>query len=268
MTGGEVIPNTRRAEQGSRVSLSVHPDSGYELDDLTITNSRGREISLRGSGNSFSFTMPASRVTIAAKFKKTQETAPSGGEDEPFTGLGTPGASGIVLNPSPMPFLDIQDGDWYYSSVDYVWKHYLMSGVSETQFAPAATTSRAMIWTVLARMNNVRTDVNPGGTWYERGMLWAMEQGVTDGSNPLGSITREQLAVMLWRNAGAPGSSGVDMSRFADFGSVSSYAQTALCWAVDIGVMNGANGLLNPQGTATRAEVAAMIMRYGELTGV
>ena len=265
---GEVIPNTRHAGEGDRVTLSVHPEKGYELDTLTVSNSRGREISLRGSGSSYSFTMPASRVTVEAKFVKipTDDASyptDSDSNTQPFTGLGTPGISGIVLNPSPMPFTDVRSTDWFYNNVNYVWKHYLMSGVSDTQFAPSVTTSRAMIWTILARMSHVRTDVNPGATWYERGMLWAMEQGVTDGSNPMSDITREQLAVMLWRAAGSPGGAA-DLSRFGDAASVSSYAQTAVRWAVANGILNGSDGMLNPKGTATRAQVAAMVARYGD----
>ena len=158
--------------------------------------------------------------------------------------------------------------DWFYNSVDYVWKHYLMSGVSDTQFAPELTTSRAMIWTVLARMNNVRTDINPGSTWYEKGMLWAMDRGVTDGSNPMGDISREQLATMLWRNAGKPApGTAADLSRFGDGNTVSEYALPAVRWAVSIGILNGSEGNLEPNGTATRAQVAAMVQRYGEKTG-
>ncbi|MDE7243368.1 MAG: S-layer homology domain-containing protein [Oscillospiraceae bacterium] len=263
VTGGEIIPSTRNAAEDSRVTLSVHPEDGYTCKSLEVTDIRGRVISTRETDSStFSFTMPAARVTVTAEFEQQAPAALPDSDSEVFTGLGTPGVSGIVLNPSPMPFLDVQGGDWYYSSVEYVWKHYLMSGVSDTMFDPDAAISRAMVWTLLARMNNVRTDVNPGATWYERGMVWAVEHGVTDGSDPLGVITREDLAVMLWRNAGAPGGSNMDMSRFSDFSSVSSYAQTAVRWAVGRGIMNGSGGKLNPQGTATRASVAAMIARY------
>ena len=259
--GGQVIPNVRYAAQGDRVTVSTHPDGGYELSELTVTDIRGRSLTVRELGeNRFSFTMPNVKVEISAVFTALEPagTSPS---DEIFTGLGTPGISGIVLNPSPMPFTDVPPSRWYYNSVDYVWKHYLMSGVSDTLFAPGQTTSRAMIWTILARMHNVRTDINPGSTWYEKGMLWAVEKGVTDGANPMGDITREQLAVMLWRDAGGAGG-GSDLSRFSDASSVSSYAVNAVSWAVSRGILQGSNGLLNPSGTAARAEIAAMIMRY------
>ena len=123
-----------------------------------------------------------------------------------------------------------------------------------------------MIWTILARMNNVRTDINPGNTWYEKGLLWAKEKGVTDGSDPMADITREQLATMLWRNAGSL-SGTADLSQFSDGGDVSQYALTAVRWATANGILQGSDGKLNPRGTATRAQVAAMVQRYGEKVG-
>lgn len=269
-TGGEIIPSTRNAERGERVTLTVRPDAGYKLDSITVTTISNREIALRSLGDGrYSFTMPDSRVSVDASFIKAADNTPDiPSEDVPFTGLGTPGISGIVLNPATMPFRDVSANNWYYNSVDYVWKHYLMTGISDTQFAPELTTSRAMIWIILARMNNVRTDINPGSTWYEKGMLWAMEHGVTDGSNPMDDITREQLATMLWRNADKPVLDvAVDLSRFSDGDTVSEYAQTAIRWAVSVGIINGSAGKLNPKDTATRAQVAAMIQRYGEKVG-
>lgn len=267
--GGSVVSSIRFAEEGERVTFSVHPDAGYELSELTVSTARGRDLSVRDLGdNRFSFTMPNNRVTIEAVFAEpaseaTQpDSTPSG---DSFSGLGTPGISGIALNPSPMPFTDVSVSDWYYHSVDYVWKHYLMSGTSDTHFAPNQTTSRAMIWTILARMHHIRTDINSSGTWYEKGMLWAIEQGITDGSNPMGNITREQLAVMLWRNAGKANSGG-SLDRFSDAADVSSYAVSAVQWAVSCGILQGSDGRLNPQGTATRAEVAAMVMRSASNT--
>ena len=273
MENGQVIANTRYAESGARVTLSVHPDSGYELDTLEVTDVRGRTVTLRDlEDGRYSFTMPSNRVTVEATFKAVKEERPSlpgpdhtaqNPHDEIFTGLGTPGISGIVLNPASMPFTDVHGPDWFYNHVEYMWKHYLMSGTTENRFDPNLTTSRAMIWTIMARMNNVRTDINPGSTWYEKGMLWAMERGITDGSNAMGDITREQLATMLWRNAGSPIAGG-DLSRFSDADSVSAYALNAVRWAASNGILSGINGRIEPQGTATRAQVAAMVARYGD----
>ncbi|MBD5150344.1 MAG: hypothetical protein HDT18_08270 [Oscillibacter sp.] len=195
---------------------------------------------------------PAASVPLAeASSTSTPETA--GGDSS-----NVPSAA---LNPAPMPFADVSSGHWFYDSVDYVWKHYLMSGVSDTRFAPDETTSRAMIWTILARMHGVSTDTPPVAAWYAPGMQWAMQQGLSDGTNPTDGITREQLAAMLWRDAGSP-SAGTDLSGFDDSGSVSGYALDAMRWAVASGIMRGAGSMLQPKNTATRAEAAVMIARY------
>ena len=267
-TGGEVIPGVLYAAQGASVTLSVRPDTGYELSKITVTGAGGLNVTVRTlSNNRFSFTMPSGKVEINAVFVASQPDpdpveppAGSPGEED-STSPETPDSSGAELNPLPVPFTDVLASQWYYDSVEYVWKHYLMSGVSDTQFAPGQTASRAMIWTILARMDNVQTDAAPGSPWYEKGMRWGMERGVTDGSNPMGDITREQLAAMLWRNAGSPSGSG-GLSGFGDASSVSGYAAGAVSWAVGCGILQGSDGLLHPQATATRAEVATMIMRY------
>ncbi|MDE6995283.1 MAG: leucine-rich repeat protein [Lachnospiraceae bacterium] len=262
---GEIIPSTRYAAPGERVTLSIHPNDGFELASLTVTDVRGRTLTLRDLGdNRRAFTMPDNRVTVDAVFQAVDAPSTNPADDEPFTGLGTPGITGIVLNPAPMPFTDVQPKDWFYDNVDYMWKHYLMSGVTDTQFSPNVTTSRAMIWTILARMNKIKAN-GSGNLWYEPGMLWAMEQGVTDGTSPLGDITREQLATMLWRNAGKPTpGAAADLSRFSDSSSVSDYAQTAVRWAASVGILQGNDGRIDPLGTATRAQVAAMVARYGD----
>ena len=170
-----------------------------------------------------------------------------------------------IPGPVPASFADVPASEWYYSGVEYVRQHQLMNGVSDTLFAPHQTASRAMIWTILARMNGVSTSVASGSLWYEKGMRWAMEQGVTDGSSPMEDITREQLALMLWRNAGSVGSS-TSLGGFSDAAAISGYAVDAVQWAAGCGILQGSGGLLNPKGTATRAEVAVMLMRYAAIS--
>lgn len=253
-SGGKVVSSPRYAAKGGRVTLTVYPEEGYTLSELTVTSAQGRDVSLRElEDGRFSFTMPGGRVEVNAVFEASDT---GDGEAEPGPGPGTPDA-GL----EPLPFTDVAPATWYYGSVDYVWKHSLMSGVSDTKFAPGETTSRAMIWTILARMHEVDTDAAPGGVWYEKGMAWAVAQGVTDGTDPTGSITREQLAAMLWRDAGSP-SAGGSLEGFSDAASVSGYASAAVQWAVGRGILRGNGGRLEPNGTASRAEVAAMVMRY------
>lgn len=136
----------------------------------------------------------------------------------------------------------------------------LFQGVSETSFAPAQPMSRAMLMTVLARADG--QDTEGGATWYEKGMNWAAENGITDGSDPHGNITREQLVTMLYRYAGSPRSDG-NLDAFGDRDKVSSWARAAMEWAVSQGIIQGKAGVgLDPKGGATRAEVATVLQRF------
>lgn len=164
----------------------------------------------------------------------------------------------LTRNYADMPFTDVPQDSWFYPGVSYVWYNSLMSGVSETSFAPNEPASRAMAWTVLARMSRVRTDA--GSVWYEPGQEWAVRQGLTDGSDPMAGITREQLAEMLWKRAGAP-LIPADLTKFSDSAQVSSSARNAVCWAVDKGILQGADGRLSPRKEVTRAELAEIVMR-------
>ena len=163
-----------------------------------------------------------------------------------------------------MSFEDVTEDSWYYPGVFYVWQNSLMSGVSDTSFAPGETASRAMVWTVLARMNKVDTKAKEGAAWYEPGGEWAVRQGMGDGTDLTGPVSREYLAEMLWRCAGGP-ITPADLSGFSDRGEVSAYAENAVCWAVTNGVLKGAGGKLSPQGSVSRAELAEMVMRFGSV---
>ena len=120
-----------------------------------------------------------------------------------------------------------------------------------------------MLMTVLARYAG--EDTTGGATWYEKSMEWAKAKGVSDGTNPNANITREQLVTMLYRYAGSPKADG-KLDSFSDAASVSTYAADAMQWAVANGIVNGSNGKLNPQDNATRAEVAAILMRFCEMS--
>lgn len=163
-----------------------------------------------------------------------------------------------------MSFTDVPEDSWFYRGVWYVWQNSLMSGVSDTSFAPEETASRAMVWTVLARLNKVNTKAGEGEAWYEPGLNWAVWQGMGDGTDPMGAVTREYLAEMLWKCAGGP-ITPADLSGFSDWGQVSSYADNGVRWAVATGVLQGADGKLSPQGSVSRAELAEMVMRFGSV---
>ena len=156
-------------------------------------------------------------------------------------------------------FADVPGSFWGADAVDFATSHELFNGTSVTSFSPNAAMTRGMIVTVLARLEGV--DTSKGSTWYEAGRQWSMENGVSDGTNMEGSLTREQLATMLYRYAGSPAVSGT-ITGFVDAASVSDWALDAMTWAVENGIITGSNGKLNPQNNATRAEVAAMLMRF------
>ena len=153
--------------------------------------------------------------------------------------------------------------NWYADAVKYVTDKGLMNGTDDNQFSPSATTTRAMLMTVLARYAG--EDTTGGATWYEKSMEWAKAKGVSDGTNPNANITREQLVTMMYRYAGSPKADG-KLDSFSDAASVSTYAADAMQWAVANGIVNGSNGKLNPQNNATRAQVAVILMRFCEMS--
>ena len=161
-------------------------------------------------------------------------------------------------------FTDVPAGSWYEEAVNYVHEKGLMNGTSSNAFSPNANTTRGMIVTILARVEGVNTNGTP---WYAAGQKWAMDNGISDGTNMPGVITREQLATILYRYAKQKGydvSKSAALTAFSDADKVSGYAAEAMQWAVAEGLLQGSNGELDPQGSATRAQVATILMRFME----
>lgn len=238
---GSVSIDKTSASKGSTVTVTVKAKDGYKLDKLTITDAKGKTVDVIDKGNGkFSFVMPEGKVTVTPTF-----VADNGGQTESKS------------------YSDVKTGDWYADAVKYVADKGLMSGTGSDKFAPSATTTRAMLMTVLARYAG--EDTTGGATWYEKSMEWAKAKGVSDGTNPNANITREQLVTMMYRYAGSPKADG-KLDSFSDAASVSIYAADAMQWAVANGIVNGSNGKLNPQNNATRAQVAAILMRFCEMS--
>lgn len=238
---GTVTVSPANAAKGTTVTITANPDKGQELKSLEVIDQNGNSLPLTDLGNGrFSFVMPAGKVTVKPVF----------------------GAADAYRN----PYADVQTNDWYFGAVQYVTENGLMNGTGNG-FEPNLATSRAMIWTILARMSDVNTASS--GEWYAVAQQWAIANGVSDGTMPNGTITREQLAAMLYRYAVSKGMvkgpATADLSVFADANSVSNYAVEAMQWAVSTGLIGGMDGKLNPQGSATRAQVATMLMRFAEL---
>ena len=169
-------------------------------------------------------------------------------------------------------FTDVPADYWAYDAIQYVTDEGLFSGTSGTTFTPGGTMTRAMLWVVLARLDGVDTSTASGEAWYQTGLDWAVKAGISDGTTPNGSITRAQFAAMLYRYAEY---AGVDttadtstLSQFTDTGSIPSYAIEPLAWAVGSGIVSGTSATtISPSGSATRAQVATMLMRYAQAFG-
>lgn len=231
-----------------------------EADTLTFTGLKsGTEYTLR-----IHTANEVGRSDILTEVVSTDKKHSSGTTVKPpVTQPETPETPEVPEEPSVSPtFTDVAADTWYTADVAYVAEQGLMTGTSDTTFSPNSTTTRAMLMTILARLAG--EDTSGDDSWYEKGMTWAMENGISDGTNPNGTITREQLATMLWRYAGSPLANG-DLNAFLDGPQVSDYAVNALIWAVENGILNGnPDGSLNPQGSATRAQMAAMLHRFCE----
>ena len=241
ISNGNVSLDKNTAKKGDTVTVTVTPDAAYQLDKLTVTDAKGNTIAVAKKGdNQYTFTMPDSKVTITPTFSKIEDT-----------------------KPSKNGFDDVASSDWFADAVKYVADKGLMNGTDDNQFSPNASTTRGMLMTVLAR--HAGEDTTGGAAWYEKGMNWAKAKGVSDGTNPNANITREQLVTMMYRYAGSPKADG-KLDSFSDAASVSTYAADAMQWAVANGIVNGSNGKLNPQNNATRAEVAAILMRFCEMS--
>ncbi|MDO4515543.1 MAG: S-layer homology domain-containing protein [Bacillota bacterium] len=200
-------------------------------------------------------------VAVIVKADGTEEILKTSLPTEDGVVLTVEGDATVKIVDNAKEFVDVNPvNHWAEDAIDFVTAREMFTGTSETTFSPDVPMTRAQLMTVLARFDG--QDTNGGATWYEKGMEWAKANGVSDGSNPSGSITREQLATMLWRYSGSPVVEG-SMDHFTDAEAVSDYAADAMRWAVETGLISGVdNNTLDPQGNATRAQLATILMRF------
>jgi hypothetical protein len=246
-TNGKITVSPTSAAKGAAVTITATPNSGYAVDKITATDANGSSVTVTENNGKYTFTMPAAKVTVTATFKAADQTSTTVKN---------------ILGSVAVKFKDVVSGAWYEAAVNYAQEKGLMNGETESEFHPNNNMTRAMLMTVLARLDGA--DTTGGSTWYEKAMNWAKEKEVSDGSDPNGNITREQLATMLYRYAGTPEATGTTTS-FKDSAKISAYAAEAMNWAVGAGLLNGNDdNTLNPGGNATRAEVATILMRFCE----
>ena len=253
-TGGSISPSGNiSVREGLDKTFTISPAGGYVISDVCVDG-----VSV-GAVTSYTFDNVRTGHTIEAVFAK----------ENPDTGN---------------PFTDVHPDDWFYDHVMFVYGNGLMIGTSATTFSPNETATRAQVAVIFYRMagspevtgDSPFTDVKngPGTAWYYSAVLWAHQNGIVagygDGTyHPGDPVTREQLAVMFYNYANYKGydlSATSDLSGFTDAGAISDWALPAMRWAVGSGLMNGyGDGTLNPQGTATRAQLAAMLHNFIEL---
>ena len=203
--------------------------------------------------------------TTVAKVSKTGQVIRTGVAGEDGITVTLTESAGLTILDNAKTFSDVSNNQWYADGVNFVTSHEIFAGVGDGTFAPNSTMTRAMLWTVLFGLEG-QESAAAGQTWYSNAQDWAMENGVSDGTDPNGSITREQIAVTLYGYAKAQGIAGTvtgDLSKFQDASTVSSWAAEAMAWAVQNGLISGKdNGSLAPQDTATRAELAQIMMQF------
>ena len=268
MNGGQQggAPANRESALGIKEGsvITVQDSSGKTLCTATALGSMSSVIFSSADikeGETYTVLVDGTSVGTAEAKLGTTDSSSSMGTFKPGQG-GQPNQNGSQATVGS--FKDVPQNSWFASAVQYVTSNSLMNGTSTTAFSPSATMNRGMLMTVLARYAGESTE---GGTvWYEKGMNWAKNKGISDGSAPNRNITREQLAAMLYRYAGEP-DGAADLSAYADAGSVSAYAEKAVQWCVKNGILTGkTSSTLAPKATATRAECAAMLQRFASLT--
>lgn len=264
---GKITASEKNAGQGTVVYLTVTPDEGYKLDSITITGPRGKEVPVtRESDGRYSFQMPNGTAQISVKFVPVG----SGQPEQPTQ----PTPAGTT------PFVDMLESDWFYSAVAQVYEKGWMTGTAPDNFAPRAKTSRGMIVTILHKLEgnpeaegSYFADV-PLNCYYTKAVSWAAEQGIISGYGngrfgPDDSLTREQIVMILYSYAKYKGmdvSAQSGLEQFTDLDQLSSEAQQAMSWAHGVGLISGkGDGILDPAGPATRAEMAALLVQFVSL---
>ncbi|MBQ6536378.1 MAG: S-layer homology domain-containing protein [Firmicutes bacterium] len=251
---GKVTVDPKEAKLGDTVKITATPDKNYEVDLVVVADADGKSIKVKKANDgTYSFEMPATDVTVAVTFKE-------------------------IACPSA-PYKDLNTSLWYHEGVDYAIANGLMKGVSKDQFDPYGKLNRAMLVTILYRLEGEPrvTTANPfsdveAGSWYDKAVTWADSKGIVNGYGngkfgPTDNITREQMAAMMMRYASykkIDTSKRDNLRSFVDAGSVSSWARENMQWAVAAGLIEGSNRKLMPLDATNRAEAATILMRFCE----
>lgn len=237
--GGSIKVNPRTPEEDDEVTITVDPDSGYEVDKVTVTDRNGREVKVTAERDgTYTFTQPRGRVTISVTFVRE-------------------GGSTF--------FSDVPESFWAYDEIAWAYDNGYVNGTSASAFSPNASISRQQVWMILARLSGA----DPANMSAAR--EWAVTNGVSDGTTPGGAVTRQQLVALLYRYAtlmGYANDQRADLSAYPDAGTVAGYAVEPMQWSVANSIVGGtSNGTLDPTGTATRAQFAVILYRFWDQVG-
>ena len=255
--GGTIAVTPAKPNKGDIVTITPKPENGYQVDKIIVTGQDGRVLEVKKNPDgTFSFTQPANTVKIEISYKPIET---------------------IWRN----PFTDVSQDAWYYDAVKYAVQHKLFCGISDSAFSPDSTMTRGMLATVLYRMAgkpNIENEIwgypfadVDAEAYYGTAIYWARLNGIASGYSdekfgPDDPITREQLVAILYNYSSSPTSSQT-LEGFTDTDKISSYALNALRWAVEQGILQGkGDGVLDPTGQATRAEVAAILQRFCQIS--
>ena len=267
---GSVSVSHVQASSNTLVTITATPDAGNKVLKVTVVRSNGAEVAVTTVNDTkYTFRMPSDGVTITVTFQSEGATPDDTTPDDT-----TPSGSCDHL-------VDVDQDQWYYSAVDYAVSNGLMAGISEDEFAPEATTERAMVIQVLYNLEkNLAvaytgkfSDV-PAGKWYTNAIEWGVANKLVSGYGevfkPEGNITRQEVAIILYNYAKFKGmdvSARGDLSKFSDGNTTSDWAKEFMQWAVGSGLMVGGGGKLNPTGNATRAEMAQIFKNFNDIFG-
>ncbi len=260
---GTIAVSSDRARKGDKVTVTVTPEEGYTVEAVTVAGKDGKTVDVtKNADGTYSFIQPAGKVTVSALLKAAaaeEDAGPAGGGGSPFPA-----------------YADLDATAWYHDAVQYCLENGLMNGYGDGSFRPNASLTRAMLVQILYNHAGGPAVSGNGGfgdvsanAWYAQAVAWAAENGITQGYGddlfgPDDPITREQLALMLWRYTKNPAATNKEL-HFADADEADGYARDALGWAVEKGILNGfGNGLLDPGGPVARAQAAEMLTNYFE----
>ena len=270
------VTETVTRQDGYRSEMVTEPDGSFRCHSIdadgVITESRGTAHGEITGSVTLPQGIERAQVTVPAQELTPNTVAVIVHEDGTETVIKTSvltdeglkfladGDMNIKLVDNGKAFTDVSAENWWWDAVQFTASRELFSGTGDNRFSPDGEMTRAMLVTVLTRLEGVETE--GGDTWYSKALTWGVETGITDGTDPMSAVTREQMVMMLYRYAGQPETGGL-LHHFHDSGDVSAWAYDAMCWAVEIGLVNGrGDNTLNPGGTATRAEVATILQRF------